>query len=155
MLYILDLMHWSPAREVPSTSSGKDKAGGADFPSSQGYWVAEWGGAMFVPQTFYTLLQDDWILQASYLLSSSSATHSPVTLHPHQIGGKVLSADVGGGRWVGRVCGPLLHTKSSQEIRSKVISREWEWTCMEREGTRRAGRVPFAADRETKGSRKK
>ena len=83
-------MHWSPAREVPSTSSGKDKAGGVDFPSSQGYWVAEWGGAMFVPQTFYTLLQDDWILQASYLLSSSSEEEKfslleavlPLTLTP-------------------------------------------------------------------------
>lgn len=45
---------------------------------------------MFVPQTFYTLLQDDWILQASYLLSSSSEEEKfslleavlPLTLTP-------------------------------------------------------------------------
>lgn len=41
--------------------------------------------------------------------------------------------------------------KCSARVPTSVGGR----TCMEREGTQRAGRVPFAADRETKGSGKK
>lgn len=45
---------------------------------------------MFVPQMFYTLLQDAWILQASHLLSCSSEEEEfslleavlPLTLTP-------------------------------------------------------------------------